>query len=316
MFFDLRLTAYANSGGAKYELPPFPLVSLLNHVQDAKVAGLTLRPNKAQSEIFYLADIQIDAANSRASLLINRSDRDASNAVYSDPEENHFRNVPKQGKEGNDFSAHLVIKLNATSSSSLALLEVSPGLSSRKIEGFLNGLFRHCVRTNRASYQLNHPNGACNASGTPLKVTAIHKAEFRGHPSTQFVSELNQGVLESIELIDMRKLGLPWDTHAQTKEVSRSILLKSNPNGTGTNFQRVLDAVHLGHSREYASAKVKFKTETKIPRTVLLETEHAHLANDELFVKKETVSGFSALLESSYQVLHPEICGKMYGYLT
>lgn len=315
LFFDLKLSAYGNSSGEKYALTPWPIESLLNHLILEKNAGSVLRSNKARSEIFYLADIQVDLPNSRASLLINRSDRDASNTVYSNPEISHVRSLPKQEKEGNDFSAHFVLKLNPVNHSYLALLEMTPGLSSRKVEGFLNGLLRQCARTYRTSYQANHPNESCDSNGNRVQITANHRIELRGHPSNQFINELNQGVLESIELIDSRRINLPWDTHARTREVSRNILLRSNPAISSINFDRLKDAVKLGHSRDYASAKVKFRTATKMARTVLVETEHANIANDEMFVRKETIDGFSNPLETSYQSLHSEICGKMFHFL-
>ena len=226
-FFDLKLSAYANSGGQKYDIAPVSLNTLVVQIEAMKAAGQCPRSGRGSAETLYLADIQVDTGRTKVALLINRSDKDASDTVYSDPAANIVRSFPKLGDEGNDFSAHVVIKLIQTGNSYLTILEVAPGLASGRVCSFLNFLFKFCVRINTSAFKVPHPNASTDRQGRAIAVTAYQKAALLGHPSQDFVNTLNSGILESIELIDTRKVGLNWDTSGHTKEIARAIFLSN-----------------------------------------------------------------------------------------
>jgi hypothetical protein len=308
-FFDVVLTAYTY--GQKLSLPPLPLINFMRQVEAWYTAGTCPQMGRKSAETIYLADIKVSTNGKRVDLLINRSDRDASDTVYSNPQNNQVRNFPKNAGEGNDFSAHMVINLVGSGSMYEAALEVSPGLASGKVARFLNHLIRHCIKDNQSAYQVPHPDGSTNAAGVPRVVTAYHKAELTGHPSKDLLNSINGGVLESIEIIDKRKKNLNWDTNGNTKEIQRAVILRVGPKANAKNFSRVKEAAALAFQRHYGEARVKFKTPDGLPSTVTLETQNMQLANDSIYVKKEKISGFTSLLDSSSQQLNSEIVDKM-----
>jgi hypothetical protein len=312
-FFDLKLTAYAMADRQKYVMPAFPLGTLIEKVAALKAANQC--PSlRGKAETIYLADIDLDQARTRAVLLINLSDKAASDAVYSAPERGHRRVLPKVGDEGSDFSAHVVISLNAVQNVYLTILEVTPGLASGKVTRFLTHLFKFCARVDRAAFTQPHPNNAVDSQGRPITVVMRHVVSLDGHPSDDLLRDLQGGTLSAIELIDKRNENLPWDNAGRTREMSRTIIL-SPGQVAGSNLDRITDAFARARREHYGEARVRFKTATKVGRSVLLETEHMNLANDSKFIKKEKLDGFANPLDSSHHVINNEMRQKMLQHL-
>lgn len=312
-FFDLKLTAFGLADRQKYALPAFPLDTLISKIQALKAAQQC--PSlKGKAETIYLADIDVDAARTRAVLLVNISDKGASDAVYSAPERGHRRVLQKVGDEGSDRSAHVVIKLTPADGVYLTILEVAPGLPSSKINRFLTHLFKFCSRIDRAAFTQAHPTNAVNARGRPIMIVTRHLAHLDGHPSLELLRDLDTGTLSSIELIDKGHENLNWDTSGRTKEVARTVLLRPGP-VAGTNMDRLRDAFSRGWRQSYTEARVRFKTSSNITRTVLLETEHMNLANDSKFLKKEKLDGFANPLSASHEQINQELMQKILRHL-
>jgi hypothetical protein len=312
-FFDLKLTAYGLADRQKYSVPAFPLRTLISKIHALKVANQC--PSlKGKAETIYLADIDVDQAQTRAVLLINLSDKAASDTVYSAPERGHRRVLQKINDEGSDFSAHIVISLNPTDNVYLTILEITPGLASGKITRFLTHLFKFCSRVDRAAFTQPHPNNAVDAQGRPIRIVTRHVAQLDGHPSDELLRDLEAGTLGTIELIDKRNENLPWDNVGRTREIARTVLLRPGQ-VAGTNWDRIRDALARAAREHYGEARVRFKTATKIGRTVVLETEHMNLANDSKFVKKEKLEGFANPLDSSHDAINDEMRQKMLRYV-
>jgi hypothetical protein len=312
-FFDLKLIAYGLADRQKYTVPAFPLVTLIEKI--AALKAVDQCPSlKGKAETIYLADIDIDQARTRAVLLINLSDKAASDAVYSAPERQHRRVLPKVGDEGSDFSAHIVIELNPANNVYLTILEVTPGLASGKVTRFLTHLFKFCSRLDRAAFTQPHPNNAVDAQGRPITIVTRHVAQLDGHPSVDLLRDLQGGTLSSIELIDKRNENLPWDNVGRTREMSRSVTL-SPGQVAGTNLDRIRDAFARATREHYGEARIRFKTATRVGRSVLLETEHMNLANDSKFIKKEKLDGFANPLDSSHHIINDEMKQKMLRHL-
>lgn len=312
-FFDLKLSAYALADRQKYVIPPLPLDQIIAKVEALKVANIC--PSlKGKNETIYLADIAIDAANQRAVLLINLSDKAASDTVYSDPDSAQYRILQKVGNEGSDFSAHVVINLNPVDHAFMTLLEVTPGLASGKVTRFLTFLFKFCAKVDPVAFKQRHPNNAVDQHGNAILVVTRHVASLVGHPSAAFLQDIQQGTLGMIELIDKRNENLPWDNVGRMREVARSVKLKPGPIA-GTNIDRIRDAAARAFRDNYSEARIQFTTASKIGRTVVLETEHLNFAQESIFVRKEKLSGFINPLPTSHEVIHQEIIGKMLPYI-
>lgn len=308
-FYDVSVQAYTR--GDKLDLSPLPLLKFMRQIDLWHQAGTCPQMGRNAAETIYLADIEISSDSKRVDLLINRSDRDASDSVYSNPLSNSVRTFPKNSGEGNDFSAHVVIELKSNGNRYTTALEMTPGLASGKIARFLNYLIRHCVNSNKSAYEVSHPNGSTNANGDPTKVVAQHKVELLGHPSTDFLQSLNGGVLESIEIVDRRKKNLNWDSTGNMKEVQRGIMLRVGPKANVLNYSRIKEAAALAFQKKYDEARIKFKTPNGVSSTVILETDTMQFANDSIYIKKEKISGFTSPVGSSSQRLNFEIVSKM-----
>lgn len=319
MFYDLKLSASGTSSRQKVEIPPLPLSIIIDHLIIHKqnldslntVCSYQHRNNKTAPQTVYISDIQLSSNKKIATILFNISDKGAANSVYSNVINKNTRIIPKTADEGNDFSAHFVINLDPIREGAyLALFEQTHGLSSKRIKIFLNQLLRIFVDIHPNIYEVWHPNQAYDLKGNKVMITAYHSLDLLGHPSDEFVNDLNKGTLESIELVDYRKRGMAWDTNGATVEQVRSVLLKPNSGKNIVNFNALSDACLFGTKKDYSQARVKFRA-NNINRSVTLETANLGFANDTIFVKKALISGFSNLLEASYQNVHPEISQKI-----
>lgn len=312
-FFDLKLIAYGMANRQKYGLPAFPLRTLMEKI--AVLKGAAQCPSlKGKAETIYLADIDVDQAATRAVLLINLSDKAASDTVYSAPEREHRRVLPKIDDEGSDFSAHVVISLNPVDNVYLTILEVTPGLASGKVTRFLTHLFKFCSRIDRATFTQPHPTNGVDAQGRPITIVTRHVAQLDGHPSDDLLRDLQAGTLSAIELIDKRNENLPWDNAGRTREMARTVIL-SPGQVAGTNLDRIRDAFARATREHYGEARVRFKTANNVGRSVLLETTHMNLANDFKFIKKEKLDGFANPLDASHHAINDEMRQKMLRYL-
>ena len=64
--------------------------------------------NKSKKEYFYLSDIKKE--NDMWYILLNKSDQDISDPIFSDPIKQKRRTARKEENEGQDFSSHILIK--------------------------------------------------------------------------------------------------------------------------------------------------------------------------------------------------------------
>ncbi|HEV3430271.1 MAG TPA: hypothetical protein VG320_20545, partial [Paraburkholderia sp.] len=198
LFFDAKIETYASMGrqGRLAGLRTLPVDKLFELVDQMRNTELLSRPNRKRSELLYLADIDVDKPRGYLTLLINRSDKDASDVVLSNPEKSERRVIEKTLGEGADFSAHLMIKLKPQKPDTyVAALEMSPGLPSSKITSFLNHILRMCDLTYPTEFHRPHPDGSTDKDGNPRIVKARHRLELRGHPSDSFLKDLESGML-------------------------------------------------------------------------------------------------------------------------
>lgn len=315
LFFDVKVETYASMGrhGRLSGLKTLPIDKLFHLVDKMRAVDLLAHPNRSRTELLYLADLKLDATRGDLTLLINRSDKAASDYVLSNPERAQRRVIAKRMGEGADFSAHLVIKLKAAKPNTYsAALEVSPGLPSSKINRFLNHLLRMCDLAYPDEFYRPHPDGSTDKDGNPRQVKARHKLELRGHPSDSFLRDLEAGMIERIELIDGRHKNNPWDSNGYILEQSREIYLKPKAKQIpGKIYDVVKSVCGEAHKKHYDVMRIKFKTSTGVDRKVELETDTARVADDERYIKKETIRNFPAPLPASFETISSDIYDRM-----
>ncbi|SED35418.1 hypothetical protein SAMN02787142_3024 [Burkholderia sp. WP9] len=316
MFFDIKVETYASLGraGKLMGLKAHTLADLFKIVKTLRAADdLLSMKNRKSTEMCYLADLRLDDDLEFLVLLINRSDKAAPNFVLSDPVKRQRREIIKRKDEGADYSAHLAIRLVSVAPQTYrAILEVSPGLPSAKITAYLNHVMRLCDLAFPQAFHRPHPDGSVDRDGNPRIVKARHRFELRGHPSTGFFKDLESGKLEGIELLDDKHKDNPWDANGYIVEEKRSVFLhESHQKIKGRIIDAVKSVCAEARKKSFDRMRVKFKTQDEISRTVTLETESAQIADDERYVKKETIRDFPAPLPASFEVISTEISERM-----
>ncbi|MEQ1545967.1 hypothetical protein [Methyloglobulus sp.] len=266
-----------------------------------------------ESELLYISDWKI--SNGIISILINKSDKGISDPVFTIPEEKKRRTAEKTGKEGQDFSVHLVIRLpNDDLQPALVIVEHCNGLGVFTILKLLNQILSDATQLSPGDFEQTHPDGAVDSSGKPKKYNVVFKCIFDGHISDDLKHDLDHGKFQSIELITEKDRFTSFDDDGYIVEKCKTLVLTLDDSDTQVSnlYDRILRLIKK-QNKDYSKAKIKFKTETGLDRTVNMDTaEGLALA----YVKKEKLDGFNVNLESSYEKFNNTILAKMEALLS
>lgn len=303
-------------GGIK----PLPAIELYKLIKKIYSSGMAYRKNKSETEIIYLSDISFNSSTSAVTLLINRSDKRASDPAFSNPEVKSRRVVNKKIGEGQDNSAHIVWSTNPNSPSNknsyLFLLESSPGLTTAKICVFLNFLLLEAAKSDRKKFEILHPDGSIDSKGIPKKAFYYPNIELHGHLCQDFKEELDNGKLEDIEIYTESNHKMPWDTNGYTEEKKKSVHISIAKNKVAPkNWPIIKEIFKEADNNNYECARVIFSSEQEMGRSVKLYTDTLSIVNDFKFVKKAKIEDFSEPLLSSYDKIHKQIKNKMINLL-
>lgn len=310
-YFDLKLSAYAvdREVGA-VDLPVRPFVDLLVEIKEFIAANACHRQNRARTETWHIADIVISDNDTKATILVSRSDRLAADQAISDPDAQVFNVTAKVGNQGNATSAHVVVNLIPTQGSTyLTIIEDTTGISSSDIAMLLSIVVKACGKANREFFMCN------DASGDPaLRKYSRYKFTFRGHPSQGFQDELNGGVLRGIELVDFEAAAQQFDgipATVQKKKVTH-LTVKNAP---GTLFDTIRSIGQSARRMNLESIRVIFEDTSNFTRTVELDAQTLTLMNEDRFVHKVRLHDFAQKLDTGYQLIHPEMSARMLALL-
>ena len=308
--FDVRMEGSAAGGrnGAISGLTPLSMKAAMQLVKRLFDKGdLLSRQDRSETITWYLADVEVTSGY--ASLLINRSDKGSADFVLSEPRARRRRVIQKRGGEGADYSAHVVINLNAFGPNMYrASVEHCPGLSISRLEFLLNLILRTCGKEYRDEMMRPHPNGSVEKDGSPKQVVLRNRLIFSGHPSDALLRELQSGKVESMVLIDQRQRTRPWDSNGYIIEDVREVKLKVNPAKILMAIRDTIKSVcKEADSKHWGRLRVRFQTVTGINRSVLFDTSNASVLDEDRYIKKEVLKNFSAPLTASVEKLHPEI---------
>lgn len=134
-----------------------------------------------------------------ATLLIEVSDKNAPNQTYLDHQAKTARHLPKTRPEGNGHSAHIVLSLKQQKgqpNTYLALIEAIPGVSIAKIQSTLNTAIRLLCKADDSLFTF------VKAGGIKQKPKSyVPHITLGGHPSKQFLSDLETGKVSGLKLI-------------------------------------------------------------------------------------------------------------------
>ncbi|MHB9786103.1 hypothetical protein [Stenotrophomonas maltophilia] len=289
-------------------LAPFPHEKLAQTVLkffNAKKAYVV----NSKKQVFYIADMTVNA--SRCEMLIGFADPEAADPTFTDWLKGARRVENKVGDEGLEHTAHIVWEYGNVKNSAPCpfLLESAPGVPASKVVVFLNKMFRAYSKLFK-DFWVDDPVGKKDAAGNFLKVKAYPSIELLGHPSSEFIKDLKSGELQQVELYTQRKKGASWDAADKIIEDRSSVILKPNPNKVLGKAKALLDSVLPGKANDYEFARIKFKTDSEVNRTVSVMSKNYGLLSTGLYVRKERLTGLGNL-PTAFAQINPVIIGLM-----
>ena len=244
------------------------------------------------------------------SILVNKSDKGMSDPVFTIPKEKKRRTAEKQEQEGQDFSVHVLIQLPQDDlQPALALTEYCSGLGMFVVQRLLNQVLHDAKILSPQDFEQNHPDGAVDDAGKPKKYNVVFKSQFDGHISDDLKYDLDNGKIQSIELITEKEkyTNIDEDGYIQEKCKTLVLTLKDEDKPIKDKFNRI-KKVFTSKKDDFSRARIKFKTPTGVDRTVEMDTNDASAQG---YVKKEKLDEFAIDLKSSYDKFCDEILGKM-----
>ena len=108
-----------------------------------------------------------------------------------------------------------------------------------------------------------------------------------------------------------RKKGHPWDANARVIEDRSSVTIKPNPQKIQGKAKAALDAFVPGNANKYEFARIRFKTESDVVRTVSVQSHDYGLLNDSRYVRKERIDDVGDDLPTAFEKLYQPILTKM-----
>lgn len=289
-------------------LAPFPHEKLARTVFKF-FSNKTAHVVNSKKQVFYIADMTVTA--SRCEMLIGFADPEAADPTFTDWLKGARRVENKVGDEGLEHTAHIVWDYgNAKNSGPCPfLLESAPGVSASRVVVFLNKMFRAYSKVFK-DFWVDDPVGKKDAAGNFLKVKAYPSIELLGHPSSEFLKDLKNGELQEVELYTQKKKGATWDAAGRIIEERSAVILKPNPAKALGKAKALLDSVLPGKSKDFEFARIKFKTDSEVNRTVSVMSKNYGLLSTALYVRKERLTGLGNL-PTAFARINPVIIGLM-----
>lgn len=155
-----------------------------------------------------VGDVTLDDDAQTVSVLLRRSDKRAANATYSNLSTRKLRVIEKATDEGGEHAAHLVISLTPEAGQAqtyLGLLEGVPGLSFPTVQAVLNDVCRRACNADPKLFTYADPSGAKDKlTGQIKRKSYTPTVLFAGHPSDQFLHDIENGRLTGVSLFQTK----------------------------------------------------------------------------------------------------------------
>lgn len=304
-FYDLKITA--SSRGFKYAktITAYDAMQLIS----------TIPASEMHCNLNDLCHIYVSkfewVDGDILTILINRSDQNVPNPIFSKFSTQSRREIKKDRHEGQDYSAHIVIKFSTDRSEpALVLIEKNYGLSVSVIKKLFDTLLKNAesITPKAVFFTQNHPDGSMDKEGRLKTYNVSFRSDFLGHVSDSLRDDLNKGTLQSIELITEVEQPGGLDEECYLEEKKSVVILKLNQLHQPVRDKFAAIVNYLSNKKfSYDFGKIRFKTVSGLNRQIDIEQSAA----DTLYVKREKINDFSVDLESSYSDFNNEIIDKM-----
>ncbi|WP_193087958.1 hypothetical protein [Advenella sp. FME57] len=303
-FYDLVIEAYSRTFDAPQTISVKKAIELMERVDREQ----WIKEQAKGRERLYVSDYHHDG--NTVSFLINKSDTEISDPVFTIPNAKQRRVVAKVEQEGQDFSVHAIIRLaDDELEPALVLIEHCNGLGFVNIQRLLNQILQDATKVVPLEFEQNHPDGALDSKGRPKKINVKFKTRFDGHVSNELKKDLNEGKVQSIELITERQKFTPFDEDGYIKEKCKTLVLtlKDEEHPILDKYSRIVGVVKKNRDT-YDKARIKFKSPEGLERTVEMNSDEGL---EKAYVKRARLDGFQSDLSSSYEKFEVAILEKM-----
>ncbi|HEX8301445.1 hypothetical protein [Sphingomonas sp.] len=263
----------------------------------------------------FIADIQVTADKKHCTFLINRGDPDVAHPSFINPIAQTVENVAPKGDQVQGWSAHMTIATVADSKGQhRACFERMQGVSSTLVQRYLDALTDAATEGDPA-YVYDKPLKRG-------KKTVIEQRPYKLRlginkiPSETLQKDLNDGVLSEITLIKTE----PSYAGPGNPEVLNSVKEKLTIHTKKVAKDSAMDYIKevTGWAKAHNYDEIQFRINslpgdtTASPRFLLEKAD----AMDTLYARSRRLTGFTALLETCYAQISPEISSKMLAELT
>jgi hypothetical protein len=266
--------------------------------------------------VYRIRDIEIDLQSKVAILLIDKADKTAADAAYSDVQTGQLTVFHKTSNQGSAHAAHLFLSLGEEHNrpgAYLALLEGVPGISHRHIQPLLNSIVRDACDRDPMTFSYEDPVGAKSKDGHIRKHPFTPLIELRGHPSQDIINDIEHGKIQHLELTsDRRNVSLANDPYLQEKRhVLRISVDSSIP--TAGRLQRIIDAMQTKKS-DYLKGRIAFVDRNGQNKVVEYDLDTGS-PEQGLYLKSVVVNGLNPPLAQSSEKIVPHFAQQIVAHL-
>lgn len=298
-------------------LRPPALQQVLEYVKRLVDSGKAQRERDAAGETIYIPEIEIDTANSTATLLINVSDRNAADVIYSNPKEKAREEHRKKEGHGNESSSHVVFSLTPITGNPnkyRMVVERAPALTGATISNHLSFLLKQCSMLYSDEFYLEHPDGSLDKKGNVKLFKFWYRIKPHGLMSDMLKAQLENGYISDIDLIT-ESVRMHFDDGAYAKPTRSVIRLRPEVIEKLGTWDRLVSIFKTAKENNYEKAKIVFKTDDDVEQSAVFDTDTESLLSEDKYTKRKTISGFTQPLDNSTLTIDQERKNKMIGLL-
>lgn len=260
-----------------------------------------------------------DKVATHLGLLINAVDKNGSTTVLKNITTDARTEISPKHEEGEGYevSSHIVIALNGHMRTYDMSFMPIPGISSARMNGFLDRILFEIARKNEDKFTCGSVTNEVSET-TKEKVKILYKPVFEiaGKLDQDLFNKINSEGLSDVILVrnEFRTINAP-DVNAAIvpRESTLRIVPNHGPNDVLGWIRGVSNYFKEDKHGGYDLIKVKFKEpDTGATRQVDLDTSNIRLDGlEKTFIKKSILNGFSSRLKDSYDTLNIEFVAKI-----
>lgn len=254
----------------------------------------------------WIEDMRIDPDRNWAIMLINHASKNEPDIANRDFSTLARRVDEKEETEGLERGAHFIWDLREMDGMTdhyMLYAEQAKGISGNRLQGFLNTLLTVCSRNYRDVFQGTPVNYTVGNETTPATYPIRSVVELSGLPSDEFIDDINEGHLSSLELISHSTQLTEFDTQNQYRERSHSIRFTVVESADDTNkFEQVVRRLAaLGRQKDYEKLRISLQRADKKTKTINILTETMGLDAAAPYVKTVSIESPALATQTSYQ---------------